>query len=135
MPTKIYVNLPVKDLARSTEFFGKLGFSFDERFSNDQAGCLIISDDIYAMLITEPFFRSFTTKELADASKTTEAIVALEVDTRQQVDEMASMALKSGASPASEPMEQDGMYERSFADPDGHQWEVFHIDRAAVPAG
>jgi len=124
MPTKIYVNLPVKDLARSTEFFNKLGFSFDERFSNDQAGCLIISDDIYAMLITEPFFRSFTTKELADASQTTEAIVALEVDTRQQVDEMAARALESGGSPASEPMEQDGMYERSFADPDGHLWEV-----------
>ena len=95
MPTKIYVNLPVKDLARSTEFFNKLGFSFDERFSNDQAGCLIISDDIYAMLITEPFFRSFTTKELADASQTTEAIVALEVDTRQQVDEMAARVERS----------------------------------------
>jgi predicted lactoylglutathione lyase len=135
MPTKIYVNLPVKDLARSTEFFNKLGFSFDERFSNDQAGCLIISDDIYAMLITEPFFRSFTTKELADASQTTEAIVALEVDTRQQVDEMAARALESGGSPASEPMEQDGMYERSFADPDGHLWEVFHMDPAAVRAG
>lgn len=135
MPTKIYVNLPVKDLARSTEFFNKLGFSFDERFSNDQSGCLIIGDDIYAMLITEPFFRSFTTKELADASKATEAIVALEVDTRQQVDEMAGRALASGGSPASEPMEQDGMYERSFADPDGHLWEVFHMDAAAVPAG
>jgi uncharacterized protein len=131
MPTKIYVNLPVKDLARSTEFFDKLGFAFDKRFSNDRAGCLIISDDIYAMLITEPFFRSFTTKELADASRTTEAIVALEVDTRQQVDEMAARALESGGSPASEPMEQDGMYERSFADPDGHLWEVFHMDPAA----
>jgi predicted lactoylglutathione lyase len=135
MPTKIYVNLPVKDLPRSTEFFSKLGFSFDERFSNDQAGCLIISDDIYAMLITEPFFRSFTTKELADASKTTEAIVALEVGTKQQVDEMAARALESGGSPASEPMEQDGMYERSFADPDGHLWEVFHMEPAAVRAG
>lgn len=135
MPTKIYVNLPVKDLARSTEFFNKLGFSFDKQFSNDKAGCLIISNDIYAMLITEPFFRSFTTKELADTSKTTEAIVALEVDTRQQVDEMAARALESGGSPASEPMEQDGMYERSFADPDGHLWEVFHMDPATVPAG
>jgi uncharacterized protein len=69
VPTKIYVNLPVKDLASSTELFSKLGFSFDERFSNERAGCLIISDDTYAMLITEPFFRSFTTKELAHASK------------------------------------------------------------------
>ncbi|MGN6793044.1 MAG: VOC family protein [Streptosporangiaceae bacterium] len=135
MPTKIYVNLPVKDLARSAEFFTKLGFSFDERFSNDEAGCLIISDHIYAMLITEPFFRTFTTKDLADASKTTETIVALELDSRQQVDQMAARALESGGSPASQPMEQDGVYERSFADPDGHLWEVFHMDPAAVPAG
>jgi predicted lactoylglutathione lyase len=83
MPAKIYVNLPVKDLARSTEFVNKLGFPFDERFSNDKAGGVIISDDIYAMLITEPFFRTFTTKDLTDASKTTEAIVALEVDVRE----------------------------------------------------
>lgn len=135
MPTKIYVNLPVKDLARSAEFFTRLGFSFDERFSNDEAGCLIISDHIYAMLITEPFFRTFTTKDLADASKTTETIVALELDGRQQVDQMAARALESGGSPASQPMEQDGVYERSFADPDGHLWEVFHMDPAAVPAG
>jgi len=134
MPTRIYVNLPVKDVARSAEFFSKLGFDLDERFSSDNASCLVITDDIYAMLIAEPFFQTFTTKELADASQTTEAIIALEMDTRLQVDEMAARALESGGSPASEPMEQDGMYERSFADPDGHLWEGFHMDPAAVPA-
>src|SRR5207245_366022 len=102
-----------------------------ERFSNENAGCLVIGDDIYAMLITEPFFQTFTNKHIADASTTTEAIVALEVGSREQVDELASRALVSGGSPASEPMEQDGMYERSFADPDGHMWEVFHMDPAA----
>ena len=135
MSTKIFVNLPVKDLARSTQFFTKLGFSVDERYTDEKAGCLVISDDIYAMLLTEEFFQTFTTKELADARRSTEAIVALQVDSRQRVDELADHALESGGSPAGEPMEQDGMYERSFADLDGHLWEVFHMERAAVAAG
>jgi predicted lactoylglutathione lyase len=135
MSTKIFVNLPVKDLGRSTEFFTKLGFPVEERFTDAKAGCLVISDDIYAMLLTEEFFRTFTTKDLADARATTEAIVALEVDSRQRVDELADRALESGGSPVKEPMEQDGMYERSFADPDGHLWEVFHVDSAAAAAG
>jgi predicted lactoylglutathione lyase len=135
MTTKIFVNLPVKNLARSTEFFSELGFSFDQRFSDQNAGCLIISDDIYAMLVTEPFFRNFTTKELADTSKATEAIVALDVESRRRVDELADRALQSGGSPANKPMEQDGMYGRSFQDPDGHLWEVFHMEPAAIPAG
>jgi uncharacterized protein len=135
MPTKIFVNLPVKDLARSTRFFTELGFSFDPRFTDENAGCLVISADSYAMLLTEPFFRNFTDKELADTSSTTEAILALEVASRQQVDELAERALVSGGSPAGEPMEQDGMYERSFQDPDGHLWEVFYMDPAMVPVG
>jgi predicted lactoylglutathione lyase len=135
MTTKIFVNLPVKNLARSTEFFSELGFSFDQRFSDQNAGCLIISDDIYAMLLTEPFFRNFTTKDLADTSKTTEAIVALDVESRRRVDELADRALLAGGSPANKPMEQDGMYGRSFQDPDGHLWEVFHMDLAAIPVG
>jgi predicted lactoylglutathione lyase len=135
MSTKIFVNLPVKDLARSTEFFTNLGFPVDECYTDKNAGCLVISDEIYVMLLTEEFFRTFTTKDLADASTTTEAIVALEVDSRHLVDLLADQALESGGSPAGEPMEHDGMYERSFADPDGHLWEVFHTDRAAVAAG
>jgi uncharacterized protein len=135
MPTKIFVNLPVRDLARSTGFFTGLGFSFDPRFTDENAACLVISDDIYAMLLTEPFFRNFTDKDLADTSTTAEAILALEVESRQRVDELAQRALVSGGSPAGEPMEQDGMYERSFQDPDGHLWEVFYLDPALVPVG
>ncbi len=135
MPTKIFVNLPVKDLARSTRFFTELGFSFDDRFTDDNAACLVISDDIYAMLLTEPFFRNFTDKDLADTGTTTEAILALEVESRERVDELAQLALDAGGSPAGEPMDQDGMYERSFQDPDGHLWEVFYMDPALVPAG
>jgi uncharacterized protein len=135
MSIKIFVNLPVQDLARSTRFFTELGFSFDPRFTDENAGCLVISDDSYAMLLTEPFFRNFTAKDLADTSTTTEAILALEVESRQQVDELAQRALASGGSPAGEPMEQDGMYERSFQDPDGHLWEVFYMAPALVPVG
>ena len=135
MPTKIFVNLPVQDLARSTRFFAELGFSFDPRFTDENATCLVISDDSYAMLLTEPFFRNFTDKDLADTSTTTEAILALEVESRPQVDELAQRALASGGSPAGEPMEQDGMYQRSFQDPDGHLWEVFYMDPALIPVG
>jgi predicted lactoylglutathione lyase len=135
MATKIFVNLPVADLARSTEFFTGLGFPLDQRFSDERAGCLIISDDIYAMLLTEPFFQSFTARDIPDTRKTSEAIVALEVDSRQRVDELADQAVGTGGAPAGPPMEEYGMYGRRFADPDGHLWEVFHMDAAAVPAG
>jgi predicted lactoylglutathione lyase len=135
MATRIFINLPVKDLARSTEFFTGLGFPLDQRFTDENAGCLIISDDIYAMLLTEPFFQTFTARDIPDTSKTAEAIVALEVDSRQRVDELADQAIGTGGAPAGEPMEQYGMYGRRFEDPDGHLWEVFHMDPAAVPAG
>lgn len=135
MPTKIFVNLPVNDLAQTTEFWTRLGFAFDQRFSDQNAACLVISDDIYAMLLTRPFFQSFTSKELADTTRTTEAILALEVGSRNAVDELAERALASGGQPAGEPTEQDGMYGRSFQDPDGHLWELFHMDPAPVPAG
>jgi predicted lactoylglutathione lyase len=93
---------------------------------------MVITDDIYAMLLVEKFFQSFTTKEIADASKTTEAIIALGVESRERVDELADKALASGGQPVKEPMDQDPMYGRSFQDPDGHIWEVFYMDSAAV---
>ena len=132
MSTKIFVNLPVRDLSRSIDFFTGLGFSFDAQFTDENAACLVISDDIYAMLLVEKFFKSFTPKQVADATRTTEAIVALGLDSREQVDELAGKALASGGRPANEPMEHDAMYGRSFQDPDGHIWEVFHLDPAAV---
>src|SRR5262249_61271331 len=102
MPTKIFANLPVKDLPRSTEFFTKLGFSIDKHYTDGKAGCVVISDDIYAMLLTEEVFQTFTTKELADARRRTTAIAALEVDSRQRVAELAHRALESCSAPAGE---------------------------------
>ena len=131
MSTQIFVNLPVQDLPRSKAFFGGLGFSFDDRFTDDNAACLVIGEGIFAMLLVEPFFRQFTKKEVADATKTTEAIVCLGVESRERVDELADTALATGGHPSNEPMEQGPMYGRSFQDPDGHLWEVVYMDEAA----
>jgi predicted lactoylglutathione lyase len=134
MSTKIFVNLPVKDLGRSREFFGDLGYTFDPQFSDEQAACLVIDEDIYAMLLTEPFFTTFTHKEIADTDRSTEAIVALGVESRERVDELAGRALEAGGSPANDPQDEDFMYGRSFHDPDGHLWEVFFMDAGAAQA-
>jgi predicted lactoylglutathione lyase len=132
MPTKIFVNLPVKDLAKSIHFFTELGYSFNPQFTDDNAGCLVISDDIYAMLLTEPFFKTFTKKDIPDAAKSSEAIIALSLDSRVQVDTLVDKALAVGGQPANETNNQGFMYGRSFQDPDGHIWEVFHMDPSAV---
>ena len=132
MSTKIFVNLPVKDLRKSIDFFTALGFSFNPQFTDENAGCLVISDDIYAMLLVESFFKSFTKKDIADATKTTEAIVALGVESRERVDELVDKALAAGGLPSNDTNDQGFMYGRSFQDPDGHLWEVFYMDPAAV---
>jgi uncharacterized protein len=132
MPRKIFVNLPVQDLGASMGFFTDLGFRFDQRFTDENAACLVISDDIYAMLLTEPFFRRFTRKEVADARRSTEAILALGVESRQQVDELVDLAFAAGASPANDTDDQEFMYGRSFQDLDGHMWEVLYMDPSAV---
>ncbi|MDT0305705.1 VOC family protein [Streptomyces sp. DSM 44917] len=132
MSTKIFVNLPVKDLERSKEFFGRLGYSFNPQFSDENAACLVISDDIFAMLLVEPFFKSFTTKEIADTSRSTEAILALSADSRAEVDEIVDRALAAGATTNRDPMDEGYMYGRSFEDLDGHQWEYMWMDASAV---
>ena len=132
MSTKIFVNLPVKDLERSKAFFAKLGYSFNPQFTDDRAACMVISEDIYTMLLSEPFFKTFTRKEIADAAKTTEVLVALSADSKGKVDEMLRKALAAGAKEAREPMEHEFMYGRSFEDLDGHIWEVFWMDPSAI---
>ncbi|MFG2597328.1 VOC family protein [Streptomyces sp. NPDC048462] len=132
MPQMIFVNLPVKDLETTKGFFGKLGFSFNPQFSDDNTACLVISDTIFAMLITEPRFKEFTKKEIADSSKTTEVLLALSAESREKVDELADAALAAGGSPANEPQDLGFMYGRSFQDPDHHIWEVVWMDPSAV---
>ena len=128
MSTKIFVNLPVKDLKKSIDFFKSLGFTFNPQFTDERAACLVISEDIYFMLLLEKFFKTFMTKEIADTTKTAEVINALFLDSRQAVDELVDKALKAGAGKYREPDVMDFMYSRSFSDLDGHLWEVGYMD-------
>ncbi|MFD9032203.1 VOC family protein [Streptomyces sp. NPDC059567] len=134
MTQMIFVNLPVKDLEATKAFWTKLGYSFNPQFSDENTGCLVISDTIFAMLLTEPKFKEFTApgKEVSDATKTTEVLITLSAESREAVDELADGALAAGGSAAKEPLDHGFMYGRSFADPDGHHWEVFWMDPAAV---
>jgi predicted lactoylglutathione lyase len=129
----IFINLPVKDLKKSMEFFTKIGFEFNMQFTDDNAACLVISDKIFVMLLVESFFQTFTKKEIADATKTTEALICLSADSRESVDDIVNKALAAGGSPSNEPMDQGFMYGWSFQDLDGHMWEVAYMDMSAVP--
>jgi predicted lactoylglutathione lyase len=129
MATNIFVNLPVKNLEKTKEFFLKLGYTFNQQFTDEKAASLVISETIYAMLITEPFFKTFIpNKEIADTSKTKEVLLALSVDSRQQVDELADKAIAAGGKNFRNPEDHGFMYARSFEDLDGHVWEVFWMD-------
>ena len=132
MVTKVFINLPVKDLAASMDFFSKLGFSFNEQFTNEQAACLQVSDTVSVMLLVEEFFQTFTRKEIVDATKMTEVLTALLVESREAVDVLLEKALEAGAEEGSEAQDRGFMYSRSFEDPDGHIWEIFFMDENAV---
>ena len=129
---KLFVNLAVADLDAAVEFFTALGFSFDPRFTDETATCMLIGEDAYAMLLVEERFKDFTKKELVDSRAQTEAILALSAESRKEVDSLVEKALAAGGTPANDPMELDFMYGRSFQDPDGHQWEIFWMDPVAV---
>ncbi len=133
MATKIFVNLPVKDLKKSKQFFSELGFSFDPKFTDEKAACLIIGENIFAMLLTEPFFRTFTKKEIIDAKKETEVLLALDAESREKVNEMVKKAVQAGGSLYRDPEDHGWMYSHSFADLDGHQWEILWMDETAMP--
>lgn len=129
MAGQIFINLPVKDLPRSIAFFERLGFSFDPDFTDERAGCMVFGGNTYVMLLTEPFFTSFTGRPVADTSTSTEAIVAVGLDSAEEVDRTGDAALAAGARPAKVTEEASPMHTRSFYDPDGHHWEVFHLAR------
>ncbi|MBC6457388.1 VOC family protein [Actinomadura sp. HBU206391] len=133
MSTKIFINLPVKDLAVSKRFFSELGFALNEDFADENMECVVVTADIYVMLLVEPYFKTFTDKEIADATTTTEAIMALGVDSRQRVDELADKALASGGRHADDPRDLGFLYGRNFQDPDGHLWDVIYMDMSAAP--
>jgi len=132
MATQIFVNLPVQDLNRSVEFFTQLGFSFDPKFSDENATCMIVADDIYVMLLLEDFFKTFTHKAICDASKYTEAIICLSLDSRQAVDEMVGKAIAARGTTPNASKDYGFMYQHGFQDLDGHLWELIHMEPCAT---
>ena len=132
MATKIFVNLSVKNLNKSIEFFTKLGYKFNRQFTDETATCMIVTDDIFVMVLTEEKFKTFTPKEICDAKKYTEALVCLFLESRAKVDEMVRKAVAAGGSTYNEPQDHGFMYGYGFQDLDGHIWEFIYMEPSAV---
>lgn len=132
MASKIFVNLPVKNLNKSIEFFTKLGYTFNQQFTDETATCMIVTDDIFVMLLTEEKFKTFTPKEICDAKKSTEVIVCLSLEGRPQVDEMVRKAVSAGGTTYNDPQDHGFMYGHGFQDLDGHIWELIYMEPSAI---
>jgi hypothetical protein len=130
----IWVNLPIKNIQKTREFWTKLGFSFNEQFSDEKALCLILKEDsIYAMLITHEFFSTFTNRPIADGS-TTQVLNAIQVESKEAVDTIVSTALANGGTRYKDSQDHEWMYYDTFADIDGHQWEIMYADYSKIPS-
>jgi len=132
MATQIFVNLPVKDLNRTVDFFTKLGYAFNPQFTDENATCMIVSDTIYVMLLVEPFFKTFTGKDIADAKKTTEVINCLSMESREAVDAIVNKAIAAGGTALRKPADHGWMYQWGYEDLDGHLWEVMYASQEAL---
>ena len=132
--SKIFVNLPVKNLEKSKAFFSQLGYACNEQFTNENAASMVVNEDsIYVMLLTEEFFKTFTTKSITDTSKSTEVLLCLSCDSRAEVDEMVAKAVAAGGTVPREPQDYGFMYGHGFQDIDGHLWELMYMDPNAAP--
>lgn len=134
MATKVFINLPVQDLDKSIEFFSGLGFDFNPQFTDENATCMVVSETIFVMLLTETYFKTFTKKPISDAKTATEVLIALDTDSREEVQQIVAKAEQLGASIYSEPQDHGWMYQHSFADLDGHQWEFAYMDLSQMPS-
>jgi predicted lactoylglutathione lyase len=132
MHSQIYVNLPVKDLKRSVEFFTTLGYTFNPQFTDDNATCMILGDNLFVMLLTEKFFKSFNSKEITDTSKANEVLTCVSCDSKQQVDELVAKARAGGAKVPRTAQDHGFMYAHGYEDLDGHTWELVHMTGAPV---
>jgi len=132
MATKIFVNLPVKNLMNSVDFFTKLGFTFDPKFTDETAACMVVAEDIFVMLLTEAKFRTFTPKQICDATKSTEVLVCLSAESREGVNETVRKAVAAGGNTYNEPQDHGFMYGHGFQDLDGHIWELIYMQTAAA---
>ncbi|MDD5320086.1 MAG: VOC family protein [Methylococcales bacterium] len=135
MSRKIFVNLPVKDLNKAIAFFTQLRFTFNAQFTDETATCMIVSEDISVMLLTEAKFQTFTPKTICDATKNTEVLVCLSCESRADVDEMVRLAVSAGGTTYNEPQDHGFMYAHGFQDLDGHIWELIYMEPDAVNQG
>jgi len=133
MHKQIFVNLPVRDLARSRAFFDSLGFEFNPQFSNPDGACMILGENIFAMLLVERFFQTFTSKPLSDARETTEVLTCLSCESREEVDALVAKALAAGGRAPNPKQDHGFMYGHGFEDLDGHIWELAYMDLSALP--
>ena len=131
-PRKLFVNIPVRDLQRSIDFFEALGFAFNVQFTDATATCMLVGEDAYFMLLTRDKFQEFSKRPVADSEKTTTALYAFSVNSRAEVEDIVNKALGAGGLRAHDPQDHGFMYQWSFFDLDGHHWEVFWMDPAAV---
>lgn len=135
MATQIFVNLAVKDLKRSVAFFTSLGYKFDPRFTDENATCMIVAENIFVMLLVESFFRTFTKKALCDATRSTEVLVCLSCESRDKVNDLVAKALAAGGSAPNDSKDHGFMYQHGFEDLDGHLWELVYMEPAAEAQG
>ena len=133
MAKQIFINLPVRDLRKAIAFFTQMGFTFNPQFTDEHATCMILGENMFAMLLTEKFFKTFTPKEICDARKSTEVLTALSVGNREEVDDMLKKAITAGGREPREKQDHGWMYGRAFEDLDGHIWEVFSMDESRMP--
>ncbi|RJE89732.1 glyoxalase/bleomycin resistance/extradiol dioxygenase family protein [Paenibacillus sp. 1011MAR3C5] len=129
---QIFVNLPVKDLEASKTFFGSIGFEFNLNFTDDKAACMIVGENIFVMLLQEDFFKGFTNKDIANAAATTEVLVGISADSKEEVLALVDRAFAAGAKPSIDPVDHGFMYQAGFQDLDGHMWEVMYMDPSAL---
>jgi predicted lactoylglutathione lyase len=132
LTTQIFVNLPVKDLNKSVEFFTSLGFEFNPQFTDENATCMIVSKDIFVMLLVKKFFKTFTKKQICDTTRDTEVIIALSAESREKVDQLIDKAIEAGGAEPRNAQDHGWMYGRSFEDINGHLWEVIYMDENAL---
>lgn len=128
----VFINLPVKDLEKTKAFFSAIGFAFNPQFTNELAACMILGKNMYAMLLTHGHFAPFTKKPIADATKATEVLIAFSASSRAEVDEIVQKAVAAGGKLYAEPADHGFMYQHSFEDLDGHQWEIAWMDPSAI---
>jgi predicted lactoylglutathione lyase len=131
-PHKLFVNIPVSDVQRSIDFFESLGFSFNPQFTDATATCMLVGEDAYFMLLARDKFADFARHPVGDPRSETNALYAISVDSREQVDTLVKKAIEAGGSHAADPQDHGFMYTSSFYDIDGHHWEVFWMDPSAI---